>query len=167
MNVNVTDSNTSMTVKTSCASAHWQNQKVWIGDFPPSDWHHPDVPYVPYDQEKILNPWRHPVTLPYWTVTSGTTPYQPWRATQYDDRIELSVDVPGVKLQDLSVVIDSGRVNVVAKRFDSGDVIHHTYEVDRQCESKTATATLDSGVLTIMIKKSSVSVPVKVRVLKK
>lgn len=121
-------------------------------------------PWLPAD------PWIPPVDPPrrMWpaitVVSSGYAALTPWRHVVNTDSIDLWVDVPGVKVQDLSIDIDMGKLRVSAARADTKASIKHVYVLTDMFDPATATAMLEDGVLNINVKKRPESMPRKVKV---
>ena len=88
-----------------------------------------------------------------------------------DDHIEFSLDVPGVKIDDLSVQVENGVMTVSGVRtIDIGSDnplrkrrrVLHRFEVDDRVDSEKVTANLLNGVLTISLPKAEPSKPVQI-----
>jgi len=137
---------------------------VWIGDWPPQrPWDiTPVVPNVPWNPPIDAQPYPlGGVTI----TTSGYLSVSPWRVdTSVVDRITLALDVPGVKVQDLKVEIDDGWVRVSAVRFDTKATNNQTYYVGPAFDPTTCEATLEAGVLTLIVMKFVDRLPRKVNV---
>lgn len=118
----------------------------------------PSVPYEPYEPVK---PWKkcpkdaaqEKQDIEDFLKNVKLAPVS-WRTKQHKDRIELSIDVPGVRADDLDVQLDGTVLRVSGKRFDSGLKVEHTYAVDGSTyDPQTSEAFLDSGVLTVVVKR--------------
>jgi HSP20 family molecular chaperone IbpA len=91
----------------------------------------------------------------------------------YDDHIEFSLDVPGVKINDLNVQVENGVMTVSGLRtigigYDSPVCkrrrVLHRFEIDDRVDSEKVTANLLNGVLTISLPKAEPSKPVQVQI---
>ena len=70
------------------------------------------------------------------------------------DSLKISLDVPGVKKEDVDVTFEAGDViKVVAKRFDTGATTTWRYAVAETWDRESADAKLEDGVLTIVLTK--------------
>lgn len=128
------------------------------------------------------NPW-HPDTTP-WDILPFIPPVQPfqptfqfslapvWSLDMQVDKCIAKLDLPGVRVNDLKVEIENGTITVVAKRFDTGLLDSRTNVNSQQFigtsyDPKTSEATLEAGVLTVIVlkfkTKSAFSVPVTVK----
>jgi len=130
---------------------------VYVGDFPPWDNISPVIhqPWVP-----------NQYILPYTLTTTWVVPLQnTWRVDKSrQDKITLSLDLPGVKENDLCVEIDSGVLKLNAKRFDTGESITQSYVLGVSFDQNTAKATLQAGVLTIDIMKHKEHLSKKIKI---
>lgn len=131
-------------------------KNVYIGDFPPFDL----LPVNPYQ------PVLPQILIPQTLITTWGVPFQnTWRIDKSkQDRISLSIDLPGVKENDLNVEIDSGILNLTAKRFDTNQSIKQTYMLGLTFDPNTASAALESGVLTIVVLKRKEHLPRKIKI---
>lgn len=68
------------------------------------------------------------------------------------DGLTLTVELPGARLEDLSLITADREVTVAGKR--RGKEFKHTYVLSKVYDSSTADATLIDGVLTIKFLKS-------------
>lgn len=128
--------------------------RPWVGDFPLDD-----------HRKKVLGPTLLPntVNLPYvpqtgcgggltWDGSTITIDNRPkWRVVKASDRITLSCDVPGVKLDDLNVEINNGTVWAKGKRSDTGTWTQESQFIGLEYDASSAEATLEDGVLTIVV----------------
>lgn len=64
-----------------------------------------------------------------------------------NDLMTLSVDLPGVKKDNLKVSVDGQRVTIVSKRNEKEST--QSYNVDEKYDASTIDALLEDGVLTI------------------
>lgn len=114
-----------------------------------------DPTYVPpYSPVEPYNPhwWETTQTLGF----IATVPTA-WRTNVADpSKFVLSIDLPGVRPEDLSVETNCGNVIVKGKRFDSGVPVEHTYNVGmmKVYDLASAEATFEASVLTIVIMKA-------------
>lgn len=123
-----------------------------------------NVSFYPYP-----NWWQEYYQQPYlnvWPLASSHTYVDfSWRAdVSKGDRIVLSVDVPGVALDDIEVNIDAYTIRVIGKRSDTGANITHSYTLPQCYDTKAITAKLEHGVLTLVVKKLANMKPRKVTV---
>jgi HSP20 family protein len=91
----------------------------------------------------------------------------------HDDHIEFSLDVPGVKIDDLSVKVENGVMTVsglrtIGIRSDSPVCkrrrMLHRFEIDDRVDSENVTANLLNGVLTISLPKAEPSKLVQIQI---
>lgn len=151
------------------------NNGNWIGDFPPPGMIDPMqpgitiqpipqklfpiVPEVPY----TLNPFVD--TFPWTSLTTTTWPVAPsWRLTFSTDHITAAVDVPGVKVEDLSVTIENGVIKASGKRFDNGQAVELLQVIGVDYDPRSSEALLEAGVLTVTVRKFKDKVAHKVSV---
>ena len=107
-------------------------------------------------------------TSPAWTsgiisITSNVGP-NAWRITPANDRITASVDMPAVRPADLTVELENGTIKVAGKRFDTGLHVSHQQFIGTDYDPKTADATLEAGVLTVVVMRFKEKVAHKVPV---
>jgi HSP20 family molecular chaperone IbpA len=95
-------------------------------------------------------PEIHPHT---WTSTLHITPPEVWRVKELKRSIRLAIDVPGVKLDDLSLEFEDGVFTVTTQRFDTKDTRTETYDLGTLYDPETIRAALECGVLTVTAKK--------------
>lgn len=73
-------------------------------------------------------------------------------------------DVPGVKLEDVSLVIEDGVLVLNAKRYDDGRIYKKLYVIPQDADANSINAVLQHGIITITLKKlkkNIVSIPIK------
>lgn len=76
----------------------------------------------------------------------------PWRAELTTQGIKLAIDVPGIRLTDMQVNIEGASVKVTGQRFDSKANVSHQYALAPDYyDVESADASLEAGVLTIVI----------------
>lgn len=109
-------------------------------------------------------PFDVPNTFKYSAVTSGYVALTPWRHKVYSESIDLWLDVPGVKVKDLSIEIDMGKLRVSGVRADTQLKIDHQYVLTDMYDPTTATASIEDGVLNINVKKRPENLPRKIKV---
>jgi len=149
---------------------------TYIGDFPEFQ---PAYPFGPVQQPTIMplphtiypsipidrapDPWMNPAG--WGTITTTSWPVQPtWRVTFGADRITAATDVPGIRLEDLDVVIENGVIKATGKRFDNGQSVSLTQVIGVDYDSTTSEASLEAGVLTVTVRKFKDKVTHKVNV---
>lgn len=76
------------------------------------------------------------------------------RTEAKDDELHLSIDVPGVKTKDL-VVQTEGRL-VKIKGSLREEEFSHSYNLSKEYDPETISATHEDGVLTLTFKKSEI-----------
>jgi len=120
----------------------------------------PCDPYVPF--EPIYpNPWLpdvwpwHPngTTWPTTITTTSAAPvFSQWRVKALADGVELSIDVPGVKLSDMKLEVVEGILKLTTKRSDTGLTSDYQYSLGGSVyDLGLTTASLLDGVLTIKL----------------
>jgi len=164
---------------TGCAGGNFSvnqnilNDKHYIGDFPPPPdyWHDQLYPLIPWAPGSIKQyefiPFQPIITtfVPNPVVIDSSAT---WRVSYDDVSVMLSVDFAGVNPKDMSIEIRDGNIiHVGGRRFDTHGFVTRTYALESLYDAKSATATIESGVLTIMVLKSKTSnvhkVPVTVK----
>jgi HSP20 family protein len=92
----------------------------------------------------------------------------------YDDRIVLSLDVPGIKIDDLSVEVENGVMTVSGQRTigigsDSPQSkkrqVFHQLKISDRIDPENVTANLLNGVLTISFPKTKPSKPLQIKII--
>ena len=144
---------------------------IYIGDFPPPWINEPVIspglimPIPPRDVEYVPS-WMRPYERSY--VSSRTETHDtPWRVNHQSDKVIATIDVPGVKESDLIVDIENGIINVSGRRFDTSRLISHSQVIGNQYDSSTAEATLDCGVLTVIVKRFKEKMSRRIQINKK
>jgi hypothetical protein len=129
----------------------------WVGDFPPDNWSIPVSPRIP-------NPMVWPEQHVHYIQVMG--PVQPlgsnWRICFESDRLIASIDLPGAK--SANVHIDGSVINVTGTRADTHVAFHHYTDIGGKYDPATASATLEAGVLTIVLMQRQGSTSQKVPV---
>lgn len=97
-------------------------------------------PFTLWDSFRLLD------ASPY---ASGTSNFD---VETTDDGILLTVELPGARLEDLSLTTADREVTVSGKR--RGRDFKHTYALAKTYDTSTADATLIDGVLTVKFLKS-------------
>ena len=91
-----------------------------------------------------------------------------------DDRIVLSLDVPGIKIDDLSVEVENGVMKVsgqrtIGIRSDSPQSkkrrVFHQLKISDRIDPENVTANLLNGVLTILCPKAEPSKPLQIKII--
>jgi len=141
---------------------------VYVGDFPP--------PYVPERSEpNLVTPLapRNIEYVPSWmrryerTIMSGKVVEirgPEWRINHSCDKVIASIDIPGVKESDMTVDIENGTIVVTAKRFDTCVKSTYTQVIGDQFDSTSAKATLQHGILTVIVKQLKEKVSHRVQI---
>lgn len=75
-----------------------------------------------------------------------------YRTESTDRGLSLSIDLPGVKVTDLTVQVMGSDVKVSGKI--RGADFDYVYRLDKEYDLDTTEAALDSGVLTLLFQKS-------------
>lgn len=149
------------------------NMQPYIGDFPP-----PAYPFGPIQQPTVVpipqrlypsipidrapDPWVNPG---WGTITTTSWPAQPtWRTTHGSDCITASVDMPGIRIEDLTVELENGIIKASGKRFDNALFVSHTHSIGTTYDPATSEASLEAGVLTVTVRKFKDKITHKVRV---
>jgi HSP20 family protein len=91
-----------------------------------------------------------------------------------DDRIVFSLDVPGIKIDDLSVEVENGVMTVLGQRtIDIGSDsprckkrrVFHQLKISDRVDPENVTANLLNGVLTISFPKTEPSKPSQIKII--
>jgi len=92
----------------------------------------------------------------------------------HDDRIVFSLDVPGIKIDDLSVEVENGVMTVsgqrtIGIRSDSPQSkkrrVFHQLKISDRIDPENVTANLLNGVLTILCPKAEPSNPLQIKII--
>lgn len=132
-------------------------QQHLIGDFPFDNcrptWIMPDQP--PYYVDPYQRPYIQPQVGQFTLLPSFYTPIRScsWRVKEDGLTVQLALDVPGVKLADLSLEFEDGVLTAATKRFDTKDSYTETYDLGTLYDPETIGAVLECGVLTVTAKK--------------
>lgn len=94
------------------------------------------------DMFKILDDYAYP-------QTQGSASH---RVDQTDSGLEFSVDLPGVKPDDLSVKITERNLTIEGK--SRGKNFNYTYRISKDYDPDSIKASLEHGVLTLKFIKS-------------
>ncbi len=94
-------------------------------------------------------------------------PPSPWRLTYIAGKLIASVDVPGVRLEDLAVEFSDGELKVCGRRFDNHMWVVLSQLIGMNIDVTSADAVLDEGILTVTMKLISDTRTHKVAVRKK
>lgn len=109
---------------------------------------------IPYDPFTPVEPYVSRV----WpdassTITlTGLTPNN-WRFKEHKKSCRLSRDLPGVRGNAIDLSYNDGVVSLSARRFDTNDLVSDSYALGKDYDPDTFKATLESGVLTITVRK--------------
>lgn len=123
-----------------CAGDPHNPLTTWIGSpFPLKA-----APDGSYPIDCAPNPWLSTVTV---TSTSATC----WRVIHSTDQIRLSLDVPGLRAEELSLEIENGTVRVTGRRHDTGFHVNQVHFIGADFDPKSAEATLECGVLSLSV----------------
>jgi HSP20 family molecular chaperone IbpA len=80
-------------------------------------------------------------------------PLPTWKFTVHADRCVAQHDFPGVKVSDLLVSIEGNVIKVSGRRFDTGLSVNAEWYIGNDYDAKTAEASLEAGVLTVVVMK--------------
>lgn len=133
---------------TGIGTVPWQPiEHDWWPNVPcPDTW-----PHTPVIQPLVPSGWLSP-----WMTTIVTTglPVQPcFRVLQNGDTLQLSLDIPGVKPEEVVCEVENGSIRVSALRADTKVGNVQTHWVGHDYDVKTCEATAENGVLTVTIQK--------------
>lgn len=137
---------------------------VYVGDFPPGPMYEPFDPWLPNLVPNPIVPQKlYPVgpafvpnvglpsTWPTAGIVTITSSDPQWNLVTSHDRITASVDMPGVRAQDLTVEIENGVIKASAQRFDTKLHVSRQQVIGTDYDPKTAEATIEAGVLTVTV----------------
>lgn len=129
----------------------------WVGDqtygpyVPPYDPIQP--PYVPTPQV-VPSPLALIPPLVDWGSIIMSPPTVTLFRRRWDpDRITTSIDVPGCRSCDVTVTISDFVISATGKRPDTLETFTHTCPIGDLYDPDTATATLEAGVLTVVVER--------------
>lgn len=125
-------------------------ERTWISDFPP---HGGGLPWYPVPN---MLPWYLNFFEPLqWIDMTSTVCKSPWRTELKGDLLLLSVDVPGMLAEDLTVTVNEYWViEVRGSRHDTQQAVAFIHSVDKSYDRDTVEASLSSGVLRITLKRT-------------
>ncbi|MFG0320041.1 MAG: Hsp20/alpha crystallin family protein [Planctomycetota bacterium JB042] len=93
---------------------------------------------------------------------------------EFDDRLELHLDLPGVAREDLEVKFEQGRLMVRAERTDAGETLTHrefgsaryrrAFALPDGYDAEEIEARLENGVLTLVVPKAAAHRPRRIEV---
>ncbi len=107
--------------------------------------------------------WNSPHTVPTSGIVTITgSNISLWRCTTSTTSIVVSLDIPGVRIEDAVVEIERGLVKFSGKRHDTGEMIASSQFVGQDYDPETATANIDCGVLTVKVDRFKSKLPHKV-----
>lgn len=92
------------------------------------------------------------------------SPKKTWRVEKNADQLILSLDVPGLKLDDVNLSIEDGVLHLTGTRFDTNEKIDETYAIDDEFDTSSVTAAFTHGVLTVSFKKRPECVSRKIKI---
>lgn len=75
------------------------------------------------------------------------------RSASTDSELTLSVDLPGVKKENVEITFEPRAIRIVAKRSDLGSESKHSSSLSEEWDRDSAEATLADGVLVVRVKK--------------
>lgn len=125
----------------------------YIGDFP-------DFPtlYDPY--HRFSNHWiiPQPIETIYpnlLSLTASGTQMSLFRADPQQSRFKLSLDVPGIKKENLSLIMNGPTLVISGKRSDTDANLYQTYNIplDYDISPENVEATVVDGVLIMYFQK--------------
>ncbi len=139
---------------------------IYIGDFPDPigvrKWIEPTLPPFKIDAQ------TYPFVSSGFITTSQTSFVLPmWRVDAKDDKITLKLDLPGVHVEDLSLEIENGTLKLLGSRKDTGATVSQMYLLGPDYDPKTADATLECGVLTLVVLKYKEKLTHKIEIVQK
>ena len=104
-----------------------------------------DAVLQPFDS---LDAWNILANLygPSWNLNAKTNSSS-CRVNTTDEDLELSLDLPGVRSEDLSVQVTGRLVNINGKV--RGKDFKHSYRLSKEYDTTTPSATLENGVLSL------------------
>lgn len=108
---------------------------------------------------RILDTLYNPTVSSQQRHTSSTAEA---KTTVKDNELHLSIDLPGVKLADLSVQIEGRGIKITGKR--KGEEFKHTYTLSKEYDPETTSALLEDGVLTLSFTKTAAMTSRKIEV---
>merc|ERR1719443_2781750 len=85
----------------------------------------------------------------------GYYPTQRYELVDNNEKFELTVDVPGVKEEDIDIKLEEGRLTIQGQRMASSESsrfaskFSKTFSLDQTVDVDKFTATLKNGVLTV------------------
>lgn len=129
---------------------------VDVTDWDPSPWYVPFPGIVPSVPDHPDDWWVRELKKASPSISYGyvATMSTAWRLNIADPtKLVLSVDMPGIRPEDLTVETNMGNVVAKGKRFDTGVIVEHSYNVGMMStyDLSTAEATFEASVLTVVI----------------
>ena len=98
---------------------------------------------------------RYPSSSLLSPSSTSSRRYQRYELIDNNDKFELKVDVPGVKMEDLDIKLDNGKLTIEGQRMMTSDdkssqftsKFSKTFSLDKSVAIDKFTASLDNGVL--------------------
>ena len=98
---------------------------------------------------------RYPSSSLLSPSSTSSRRYQRYELIDNNDKFELKVDVPGVKMEDLDIKLDNGKITIEGQRMVTSDdkssqftsKFSKTFSLDKSVDIDKFTASLDNGVL--------------------
>jgi len=84
------------------------------------------------------------------------------RTAKTDEGITLSMDIPGVKRDELEIISTSHNLQITGK--SKSRTFSYRYHLDKSYDIESATAVLEDGILEISFKKSEAALPRKISI---
>lgn len=91
---------------------------------------------------------------PFYTKRLNLSLRDEVRSSTEGEQLKISLDVPGVKKEDVDITFESGNVvKITAKRADLNTTSTWRYLISDAYDRESAEAKLEDGVLTILLSK--------------
>jgi len=118
----------------------------------------------------MLSRYKNDIVSPYYSLFDydlfGLYPADilptAYRAKKVDRGLEISLDVPGVKPEDLNVTLEGRTLKV--KGQSRGRQLSYSYIIPRDYDASAVDAQLENGVLTLVFDRAAELEPKKVEV---
>ena len=138
LSTTVTNSDLKLSENTVSTIKSTFGNEYYVGDVIPDPWSSPNLPA----SRRGILPTGIPGLGFVQAVENTSSPT--WRRFDEVGKVTLSLDVPGVRIEDATLLMNAGVVMFNGKRFDTGYNIGSTYNLGDGYDPNTAEATIDS-----------------------
>jgi HSP20 family molecular chaperone IbpA len=114
---------------------------------------------LPTDGEQTIPKMEEPMfnladfylaNFPTYSKSNFSSPYRYFVKSKEDDLYKLSLEMPGVKKQDLKITVTDNKLTIKGK--SKWDNFTETLSLSKTLDAKTCKASLEDGILTLSVK---------------